>query len=133
MRHLLGFRTFESVDGETYTSIPLHIYYSDLNDAVAKLKDLYLSNSSLSRIVAEFPSLEIVTTSYGIILQDVNFSKYSSPTVSMVVTLKIDIFELEDEWFYLMFNILDNRYAYKCDQMDGVFDCIRGWYSSFGK
>lgn len=44
-----------------------------------------------------------------------------------------DISEIDDEWFYISIHIRGgNYYLYKCDQLEGVFDCIGDIYSEFG-
>ncbi len=40
----------------------------------------------------------------------------------------VQIFECEDEWFYIIYNYkfikLNNYKYYKCDQAEGVIDCL---------
>lgn len=122
MKHLLGYKLFES-GGETYTSMPPHILYSD--DELGKSKTLDISELTITSILTEFPSLSILRKSYGPTFQD------------NVYGFNIVIFESDDEWFYLMIYVghgnQKSHYGYKCDQLEGVFDCIRHIYSSFGK
>ncbi len=123
MKHLLGWKLFESMEGETYTSMPLHIFYSE--DELGK--HVKLSESNIKRILDEFPSLIKFTKHYSTHFRDYLFR------------LSIDINEADDEWFYLEVNVGDGKskqmshYGYKCDQLQGVLDCIRDAYSSFGK
>ena len=41
------------------------------------------------------------------------------------------IFQKPDEWFYI-FSIQDDKFtsSYKCDQLDGLFDCLNQIYKS---
>lgn len=49
----------------------------------------------------------------------------------------MDIYEIDDEWFYLELHRntdkKNSHVIFKCDQLGGLFDCIRDIYSSFGK
>ena len=122
MKHLLGWKLFESVEGETYSSMPLHTFYPE----IGKVIHVKLSESNIKRILDEFPSLIKFTKHYSTHFRDYLFR------------LSIDINEADDEWFYLEVNVGDgkskqSRYGYKCDQLQGVLDCIRDAYSSFVK
>ena len=123
MKHLLGWKLFESVEGETYSSMPLHTFYPE----IGKVIHVKLSESNIKRILDEFPSLIKFSTHHSTHFQD-NLGRFN-----------IDINEGDDEWFYLEVNVGDGKrkqmshYGYKCDQLQGVLDCIRDAYSSFVK
>ena len=146
MKHLLGFRIFEAVGGdsvETYSSISYNHYYSEVLDGYKikdeddnHIKDLSPSERNLKKILDEFPSLVLLNGFYYTKLQD------------SLGGFDIVINEKDDEWFYLAVTVRthvkflhqgkysvvkgkDNSF-FKCDQLQGVLDCIRDIYS-FGK
>ena len=119
MKHLLGYKLFESVVGETYSSISLNDFNSSVEWVnLGYIKDLRPSERNLDKILEKFPFLNIVRKFYGVILQDRD------------ARFEISIYESDDEWFYLGIRTgtsNDHRiyaFTYKCDQLQGVFDCI---------
>ncbi len=120
MKHLLGYKLFESVVGETYSSISLNDFNSKVEWVnLGHIKDLRPSERNLDKILEKFPFLNIVRKFYGVILQDIGGR------------FEISIYELDDEWFYLGVRTGKDSnsyripaFTYKCDQLQGVFDCI---------
>ncbi len=129
MKHLLGWKIFEN--GETYSSVPLHslyagFFFGDDDNAVDNIKDFKISDSTIGKILDEFPNLRVGES-------NPLFTHRSSCTTFWDNNFDIDIYEISGEWFYVEvhFRLGSGTYAFKCDQLDGLFDCIRNIYSSW--
>jgi len=100
MKHIKKYNTL-------YTKITRTDYFScnrkeTSEDIVKRLKD-------------KFPNLLITTTQYTVLIDNLKWVTH--------------IFESDEEWFYIFFDHPDEDIYYKCDQIDGLIDCLKEIYS----
>ena len=140
MKHLLGYKLFES--DETYTSVSISSMYSSLgtsdNSGDLPVKYKKISDSTIKKILAEFPNLSVGEMNPQYFHKACCTTFYEIDAVSADGNLvqsrfDIDIYESDDEWFFVEFHILakysrkslgGHNGIYKCDQLHGLFDCI---------
>lgn len=126
MKYLLSYKIFEQSE-KTYTNVPLSYLYSDYDSNQDDIKYYKISESTISRILSEFPRLRVGDYNNLWMHRTCATTFWESSN-----KFDCDIYEISDEWYYLECHVKNSHYIYKCDQLDGLFDCIRDIFNSFG-
>lgn len=120
MSHISSFKLFES-SSKTYTELSHDVWISFANNRIN------LQGSKYVEIIKKFISdnsyigeVELSQKDFRIIIRS-NLFQLGRKTYS---DIGIDV--CPDEWFYLHINNYGGIYKhYKCDQLEGLFDCLR--------
>ena len=100
------------------------------HEEFSKLKvstyNLFLCYKSL---VKEFPTLHIESYFIKITITKKESHLNKIKNIFSVSDITCEIYESFDEWFYIETIYKGIRRWYKCDQIEGVIDCIKDIYS----
>lgn len=117
MSHISSFKLFES-SSKTYTELSHDVWISFGNNRIN------LQGSNYVEIIKKFLSDNLYTGEVRLSQKDFRIIIENKYSFKSYTDIGIDI--CTDEWFYVHINNAGGHYKhYKCDQLEGLFDCLR--------